>query len=182
MTTTPVLPYAGSSGWSGSSTSKARADHDDAIGKTSTRQRQVLTRLLSEGHLGLTWRELAGPEGWHHGQASGTLSVLHRAGIICRLTETRVRSKVYVHPTFVNGRPTEPFVVKRRVTVPDGAVPVFLPPDVVALFGSKGIYQKLQALGIHRLDHKSPEYLMFLHVVISCREAIEHDHPAGLLA
>lgn len=45
--------------------------------------------------------------GWHHGQASGVLSVLHKAGRVVRLREVRGRCKVYVLPQFADGRAVE---------------------------------------------------------------------------
>ena len=81
------LPYAGTSGWSGSDTSRTRAVTADASGQT--------------------WAELGDKLGAHHGTASGVLSVLHKAGRIDRLTERRDRCKVYVLPEFTAGREIE---------------------------------------------------------------------------
>lgn len=102
----PDLPYGGTSGWSGSETSMERALGDDLDGTTTERQATALTRLAHAGPLGLTWKELADLTGWHHGQASGTLSVLHKEGRIARLTERRDRCAEYVLPAHVNGRET----------------------------------------------------------------------------
>jgi len=104
-----VLPYAGSSGWSGSTTSKERADRDDRSGKTTERQTMVLRALSKVGEYGATWKELGAAFGWHHGQASGALSVLHKAGRIERLKNRRLRCEVYVMPEFVLGRETSPY-------------------------------------------------------------------------
>lgn len=113
----PILPYpdrrAGrSSGWSGSDTSRERAEHDDAAGVTSRRQRYVLDVLDRFGRQGLTWRELADLSGMHHGQASGVLSNLHAAGLVARLAERRDRSHPYVLPDHVDGRATQRFKTK----------------------------------------------------------------------
>ena len=105
----PELPYAGSSGWSGSDTSKERADEADTSGTTSKRQADVLRILGVYGDRGITWFELAKLWNTHHGSASGVLSVLHKTGRICRLTDRRGRSKVYVLPGHVAGRVTEPY-------------------------------------------------------------------------
>lgn len=118
----PETPYAGTSGWSGSQTSRERAETEDRGGVTSQRQEQVLAGLGMVGTRGLTWKELAGSQGWHHGQASGALSTLHKTGHIARLTERRDRCQVYVLPEHVNGRETaeqgraaaDPDVVKRE--------------------------------------------------------------------
>lgn len=101
------LPYAGTSGWSGSDTSRARAVEADQAGVTSFRQSAALFALYQAGEDGLTWRELGDAMGWHHGTASGCLSVLHLSGRIARLSVKRDRCKVYVHLDHVAGRDTE---------------------------------------------------------------------------
>lgn len=105
----PELPYGGSSGWSGSSTSKARADQADRSGETRDRQAHVLRLMARKREMGATWREIADETGWHHGNASGALSVLHKTARIARLQEKRGRCKVYVLPEWVNGRETESY-------------------------------------------------------------------------
>lgn len=101
----PLLPYAGSSGWSGSDTSRERADRDDSTGKTTKRQREILRYLRRRENIGTTWKELADWYGWHHGQASGSLSNLHKGGLIVRLKDTRRdRCAVYVLPEYAGGR------------------------------------------------------------------------------
>lgn len=101
----PDTPYAGTSGWSGSETSRERAEDADEGGTTTARQSRTLLALHHAGTHGLTWRELADENGWHHGQASGALSVLHKEGRIVRLAdERRQRCAVYVHPDYVEGR------------------------------------------------------------------------------
>jgi hypothetical protein len=118
----PILPYpdrrAGqSSGWSGSDTSRDRAEHDDSTGVTTERQRMVLTMLEDARVRGLTWKELADQAGWHHGQASGALSVLHQVGLIERLAERRNRCHPYVLPIWVLGRETQQFKVRKGPTL-----------------------------------------------------------------
>ena len=103
----PILPYDGTSGWAGSSTSEDRAREADESGVTARRQRQTLALLHEAGTTGLVYPELAEALGVGHGGASSVLSVLHKVGRISRLTEKRSRCKVYVHPEFVNERPTE---------------------------------------------------------------------------
>ena len=102
----PSLPYAGTSGWSGSATSKDRATRDDADGTTTFRQSQIIHFLAGRGIQGATWKEAADHLGWHHGQVSGTLSVLHKVEKIDRLIERRNRCAVYVLPQFRMGRPS----------------------------------------------------------------------------
>lgn len=103
----PELPYAGTSGHSGSDTSEARAIHSDQTGQTARRQKQALALLESYGYEGLTWKELASLLNLHHGSASGVLSVLHKTRRIARLKESRNGSKIYVGLNWINGRQTE---------------------------------------------------------------------------
>jgi hypothetical protein len=108
MTDQPSLPYGPepNSGYAGSDTSRERAERDDRSGRTQHRQRQVLDLLAQRGTVGLTYKELCGFTDWHHGQASGALSVLHKEGRIARLTIRRDRCLVYVHPGYTQGRAT----------------------------------------------------------------------------
>lgn len=108
----PVTPYpepggeGATSGWSGSETSHERAVEEDANG--TTRERQVRTlRLLAarQGH-GLTVKDLREATGWHHGQASSALSVLHKEGQIARLKERRDRCAIYTLHMYVGERET----------------------------------------------------------------------------
>lgn len=109
----PVLPYGGTSGWSGSDTSKDRAEESDGSGRTAHIQKTALSWLRNKEREGTTWSELSSVTGWHHGTTSGVLSTLHKAGRICRLTETVGRRKIYVLPEYVHGRPTEPYGRKK---------------------------------------------------------------------
>jgi hypothetical protein len=114
MTRFPEVPYNGSSGWSGSETSRKRAERDDTNGVTAQRQIDTMNAIEKAGQAGLTWRELAFHYGWHHGQASGALSNLHKTGNIDRLKETREKCHVYVLPEWVLFRDTEPFGRKQN--------------------------------------------------------------------
>lgn len=100
----PVTPYAGTSGWKGSEASRDRVLTEDSNGTTGKRQQQTLISLAVAGSQGLTWKDLGEIMGWHHGQSSGCLSVLHLAGMVVRLKERRDRCSIYVLPAFVNGR------------------------------------------------------------------------------
>jgi len=102
-----VKPYAGTSGWSGTDTSRARATRNDSDGTTSRTQALTLALLGEAGINGLTWKELSELTGLHHGSASGALSVLHKSGKIARLTQVRKRCKVYVLPSKIDGRDVE---------------------------------------------------------------------------
>lgn len=108
MSEQPILPYAGTSGWSGSSASEDRATHADADGTTAKRQRDTIGHLHIFASEGMTVTDLKETLGLHHGQASSVLSVLHKAGRVCRLRERRDRCHIYVLPEYVNGRETEP--------------------------------------------------------------------------
>lgn len=101
------LPYAGTSGWSGTDTSRARAITSDTTGGTKLRQLQVIKILNGLGEHGVTWKELAENTGWHHGQASGVLSVLHKEGRIARLVAKRGKCRIYVANNFINERETD---------------------------------------------------------------------------
>ena len=103
----PELPYNGTSGHSGTDTSRARALNADRSGKTALRQAQALNLLAQRKLLGITWKELSEITGLHHGTASGVLSVLHKAGRIARLKETRKGCKVYVDVACIQGRVVE---------------------------------------------------------------------------
>lgn len=87
----PLTPYAGTMGWDGS-------------GATSLNQSLTLNHVRHQGERGLTWFELSEITNWHHGTASGQLSVLDKVGLIRRLKEKRGRSSVYVLSQYVNNR------------------------------------------------------------------------------
>jgi hypothetical protein len=105
----PALPYAGTSGHSGSETSRERATRADRTGLTGERDRLTLDELRERGSDGLTWVELARAQNLHHGEASAVLSRLHQVGRISRLTERRDRCQVYVLNRHVNGRDLSAF-------------------------------------------------------------------------
>jgi len=108
----PLTPYAGTSGWSGSETSRDRAVSQDKDGTTKNRQSETMRLVLASKYYGMTWKELSEATGWHHGSASGVLSVLHKAGFIERLTDRRSKCAIYVGLESVNGRKTA--VVKTK--------------------------------------------------------------------
>jgi DNA-binding MarR family transcriptional regulator len=76
---------------------------------TSKRQQAVLDALDRRWRHGATWKELGEELDLHHGAISGVLSTLHKQGYICRLTERRSRSQIYILPKYVNQRETEDF-------------------------------------------------------------------------
>ena len=94
------VPYNGTAGWSGTDTSEQRALDNLNSGRELNNQQKALNFLKSRGIDGGTWKELAEATGWHHGTASGVLSVLHQSGAIVRTIKRRHRCKVYVHQDF----------------------------------------------------------------------------------
>lgn len=108
-----ALPYAGTEGYAGSDTSKARAIDDAVSGTASKRQRYILILAGRAKERGITVAELRDTN-LHHGRVSGALSVLHKVGKLARLTEVRGKCKVYVLPEYVGDRPTEPHGVVHK--------------------------------------------------------------------
>jgi len=101
----PILPYAGTSGWSGSDASRERAEERDSSGKTGQLQARVWAAVGNYGISGTTIKRLREIfPGEHHGTLSGALTALHKGGKIARLTEKRDRCSIYVLPEYVNGR------------------------------------------------------------------------------
>jgi hypothetical protein len=103
-----ALPYAGTSGWSGSATSYERADKLDKSGATARYQKMLLDDLEQAGNQGLTSREWGEMHNMEHQTYSSVPSVLHLAGYVVRLTQRRNRHQVYVLPKWVNGREESP--------------------------------------------------------------------------
>lgn len=102
------VPYNNTAGWSGSDTSEQRALDNISLGREKNNQ-QLALRLLKDAFTnGLTWKELSTATGWHHGTASGVLSVLHTSGAIVRTYTRRNRCKVYVHQNFKDEVKVEP--------------------------------------------------------------------------
>jgi hypothetical protein len=98
--TSAYVPYNGTAGWSGTDTSQQRAVDNIHSGRELNNQEFALFILKSRGIHGATWKEIATHTGWHHGTASGVLSVLHQSGAIVRLYSARNRCKIYVHQDF----------------------------------------------------------------------------------
>ena len=94
------VPYNGTAGWSGTDTSEQRALDNIHSGRELNNQQLALHLLKKAGANGLTWKELATTTGWHHGTASGVLSVLHQSGATVRTVKTRNRCKIYVHQNY----------------------------------------------------------------------------------
>lgn len=117
----PELPYpddraGSSSGWSGSDTSRERAERADTEGITADSQRMVLHTARRVGARGVTVVDMRNQTSLHHGVLSGALSVLHQKGRLARLTERRDRCLIYVLPEFVNGRETQAAGSNKRIS------------------------------------------------------------------
>lgn len=116
------------SGHSGGETSRDSVIAQDQTGKTGTQQRQtlglagtsnVIIGRRTGGTFGITCHEVAAATDMHHGQASRSLTVLHKAGLICRLRDKRGRASIYVLPEYVQGRETiEPRTNKAKPLTP----------------------------------------------------------------
>lgn len=112
-----ALPYAGTTGASGSATSRQRAENEAADGTADARQRNILGLLAEAGPVGMTWKEVSDKTGQHHGQVSGALSSMHKNGLVVALKlDRRNGSGVYVLPEHVIGRITRPFNVNKAKT------------------------------------------------------------------
>jgi hypothetical protein len=104
----PTLPYAGTSGWSGSQTSFERVKIADKSGATAKYQKMFLSDLRQIGNQGLTSREWGLMHEFEHQTYSSVPSVLHLGGFVARLTQRRGRHQVYVLPEWVNDRTLAP--------------------------------------------------------------------------
>jgi hypothetical protein len=80
----------------------------DSSGETGTLQQRALAMLARVREHGLTSREFGLLIRKPHQTYSSVMSVLHKAGLVERLTERRTESEVYVLPEFVDGRTTAP--------------------------------------------------------------------------
>lgn len=97
----PILPYNGTGGFAkGSPTSQERATREASSGALSRRQQAVLAYLEGCGPSGATWQEAGQQLGLHHGQISGALSNLHRAGLVFQVLTKRNKCLPYVHSCF----------------------------------------------------------------------------------
>lgn len=117
LSTDPAsLPYAGTSGWSGSNTSRERATERDADGRTASIQARIVDNAAHAGAFGVTiaWLRDAYPDE-HHGTLSGALTALHKTGRLLRLTEKRDKCSVYVHPRFLLGREAVPPKTPKKI-------------------------------------------------------------------
>lgn len=113
--TSAYVPYNGTAGHAGTDTSKQRALYNLRTGKEYNNQQKALAYLKIQGTEGATWKELANAMEWHHGTASGVLSVLHKSGAIIRLVKARNRSKIYVHQDYKENLIHEVYIEKKKL-------------------------------------------------------------------
>jgi hypothetical protein len=73
----------------------------------TTKERVRVLLGVGRAH-GITSKEAEEDLAEHHGKVSAALSILHRDGEAARLYWKRAGFSVYVHPDYVNGRPTRP--------------------------------------------------------------------------
>lgn len=106
----------GTSGHSGSATSRRRAEREDRSGITGWRARQVYTMATQHGRAGITDADVQFALGIGHGASSGALTRLHRAGLVSRLTLERNGMQVYVLPEYVEGREESPYRPRTRAS------------------------------------------------------------------
>lgn len=90
----PVRPYTQegreSAGWSGTDTSR------DAEPIRAASQRAIYAFVAGQGAAGATVAEVRATTGYHHGIASGALSVLAKQGHLTMTDRKRGRCRVYV--------------------------------------------------------------------------------------
>ena len=115
----PVTPYNGTGGWSGTQTSKDRAERMVSSGELSRTQAIVVQQLAYKQMDGCTVHEISIPtedgQGWmHHGSVSGALSNLHQHGKISRLASKRNNCHIYCLNTFVRDRELSPFTPHKK--------------------------------------------------------------------
>lgn len=72
-------------------------------------KKDIIVFIRHRGTTGVTWKDLADKFSIHHGSASSRLSIMHKEGVVARLTETRDGCKIYVDPAFVKGRQVSVF-------------------------------------------------------------------------
>ena len=160
-----ALMYGGTEGSSGSDASHERAAREARDGTATARQRVLIDSLAEAGAEGLTWRELGTATGLHHGQVTGGLSNLHKAGLIARLTEKRGRCSVYVTPEHVAGRATTAQGRRDAETSPVGfpyrqGTHLVLGPGIHAILDGEFIVwqgRRYHPVDVHDATARAPE-------------------------
>jgi hypothetical protein len=93
-------PYNGTGGYVERPSSIARAVQEVDDGTLSRRQQAVLQLLNNAGKNGCIWKAVGQQLNLHHGQASGVLSNLHKAGEVFMLRKKVMRCHPYVAKQF----------------------------------------------------------------------------------
>lgn len=143
-----ALPYPSGSGHAaGSDTSRAREHKNDVSGKTGSTQNRVRVVLRSCPE-GLTWKEIDERTSInHHGQTSGALTALRKAGEVFWLLKQRDGCHLFVHSMW-RGRYGESEVkqdeVRPGASKEEAATAVC--QAFSAYIGSKGDTQRWDAL------------------------------------
>lgn len=86
---------------------------DNGVVSTAERREAAMAALDAAAYRGLTSAELRERPEFHHGTASGVLSLLHKDGIVERLQTKRRRYFIYVLPAYVNERPVSPRLARK---------------------------------------------------------------------
>jgi len=94
------VPYNGTGGYVERPASIERAVREAQDGTLSARQQAVVDALYAAGVKGATWRTLGQLLNLHHGQVSGVLSNLHKAGEIFMLRTKHDRCHPYVFHSY----------------------------------------------------------------------------------
>jgi hypothetical protein len=92
--------YNGTGGYVERPASKQRATREAKDGTLSRRAQSISQLLLDAGKDGLTWKQVGERLRLHHGQASGALSNMHKAGVVFMLRQQRDRCHPYVHADY----------------------------------------------------------------------------------
>ena len=138
-----IIPYGSKGvGWSGSETSRERAEREDAMGITGHRQAAVYALLAQKNTAGMTVKEVEDALSIGHGPASSALTHLHRADRVARLQERRVGQQVYVLKGYVEDREESPY--RPRLARPH---PKYMTKDqVLAVMSDAGADEDLYPL------------------------------------
>jgi predicted transcriptional regulator len=112
--TQAYVPYAGTAGHAGTSTSKERALYNLRTGKEYNNQQKALA-LLKDNPNGLTWKEFGSALDIHHGTASGVLSVLHKVGAIIRSANVRDGCAIYYHLQYADSIVNQVYKKKQKL-------------------------------------------------------------------
>lgn len=94
-----ALPYNGTAGHVDQPASTERA-HTEADSGTAKARASAVLKLLYEHPIGLTYQQVGMNLKLHHGQSSGALSTLHKAGLVFMTFERRNKCQVYVHAAY----------------------------------------------------------------------------------